>query len=120
MNRQDEAGETIEPHRRRLFLVTMTADVAPDRLMPHLADHLEYMTELDRRGVLFASGPFVSADGAPTGEASPQRWVSRARLSAQLAGGIREDWRHAGAVSGTNRRRGQPRPFLPSRGQFAR
>jgi hypothetical protein len=32
MNRQDEAGETIEPHRRRLFLVTMTADVAPEGL----------------------------------------------------------------------------------------
>lgn len=54
--------------RKKLFLVTMTADVAPDRLMPHLADHLEYMTELTRRGVLFASGPFVSADGVPTGD----------------------------------------------------
>src|SRR4030095_17266526 len=53
--------------RKKLCLVTMTADVAPDRLMPHLADHLEYMTELARRGVLFASGPFVSADGAATG-----------------------------------------------------
>jgi hypothetical protein len=48
--------------RKKLFLVTMTTDVAPDRLMPHLADHLEYMTELARRGVLFASGPLVSAD----------------------------------------------------------
>ena len=54
--------------RKKLFLVTMTADVAPDRLMPHLADHLEYMTELARRGVLFASGPLVSADGTPTGD----------------------------------------------------
>jgi uncharacterized protein YciI len=54
--------------RKKLFLVTLTADVAPDGLMPHLADHLEYMTELARRGVLFASGPFVSTDGAPTGD----------------------------------------------------
>jgi uncharacterized protein len=53
--------------RKKMFLVTMTA-VAPDRLMPHLADHLEYMTELARRGVLFASGPFMSTDGAPTGD----------------------------------------------------
>ena len=45
--------------RKKLFLVTMTSDVAPERLLPHLADHLEYMTELARRGVLFASGPFV-------------------------------------------------------------
>jgi uncharacterized protein YciI len=54
--------------RKKLFLVTITADVAPDRLTLHLADHLEYMTELSRRGVLFASGPFVGADGAPTGD----------------------------------------------------
>jgi uncharacterized protein len=54
--------------RKRLFVVTMTADAGPDRLMPHLADHLEYMTELARRGVLFASGPFVRADGTPTGD----------------------------------------------------
>ena len=54
--------------RKKLFLVTMTSDVAPERLLLHLADHLEYMTELARRGVLFASGPFVTADGAPTGD----------------------------------------------------
>ena len=42
--------------RKKMFLVTMTADVTPDRLMPHLADHLEYMTELARRGALFALG----------------------------------------------------------------
>ena len=54
--------------RKKLFLVTMTSVVTPDRLAPHLADHLEYMTELSRRGVLFASGPVVDADGAPTGE----------------------------------------------------
>jgi uncharacterized protein len=54
--------------RKRLFVVTMTADAGPDRLMPHLADHLEYMTELARRGVLFASGPFLRADGTPTGD----------------------------------------------------
>ena len=54
--------------RKKLFLVTLTAKVAPDRMMPHLADHLEYMTELARRGVLFASGPFLGANGAPTGD----------------------------------------------------
>lgn len=29
-------------------------------LKPYLADHLTYMIELERRGVLFASGPFVT------------------------------------------------------------
>ena len=54
--------------RKKLFVVTMTANVPPDQMMPHLADHLEYMTELARKGVLFASGPFVRAGGAPTGD----------------------------------------------------
>ena len=30
--------------------------------------HIPLATELARRGVLFASGPFVGADGAPTGD----------------------------------------------------
>jgi hypothetical protein len=32
-------------------------------LKPYLADHLAYMIELERRGALFASGPF--GDGTP-------------------------------------------------------
>ncbi len=42
--------------RKQLFVVTMTSTAAPDRLMPYLAEHLEYMTGLARQGVLFASG----------------------------------------------------------------
>jgi uncharacterized protein YciI len=54
--------------RKKLFVVTMTSNAAPDRLMPYLPEHLEYMTELARRGVLFASGPFLRADGTPSGD----------------------------------------------------
>jgi uncharacterized protein len=54
--------------RKKLFVVTMKAKTTPDQMMPHLAEHLEYMTELARKGVLFASGPFVGPDGAPTGD----------------------------------------------------
>jgi hypothetical protein len=54
--------------RKKLYLVIMTAKVTPDRMAPHLADHLEYMTELARQGVLFASGPVLDANGAPTGD----------------------------------------------------
>jgi uncharacterized protein YciI len=54
--------------RKKLFVVTMTSTAAPDRLMPYLAEHLENMTELARQGVLFASGPFLRADGTPSGD----------------------------------------------------
>jgi uncharacterized protein YciI len=54
--------------RKRLFVVTMTSTAGPEQLMPYLAEHLEYMTELARQGVLFASGPFLRADGAPSGD----------------------------------------------------
>jgi uncharacterized protein YciI len=54
--------------RKKLFVVTMKAKVSPDELMPYLVDHLEYMTELARQGVLFASGPFLGANGDPTGD----------------------------------------------------
>ena len=54
--------------RKKLFMVIMTAKATPDQMLPYLADHLEYMTELARQRVLFASGPFLGADGAPTGD----------------------------------------------------
>jgi uncharacterized protein len=54
--------------RKRLFVVTLTSNATPDQMMPYLADHLEYMTELARQRVLFASGPFLGPEGAPTGD----------------------------------------------------
>ncbi len=54
--------------RKKLFVVMLKAKVMPDQMMQHLPDHLEYMTELARRGVLFASGPFLGENGAPTGD----------------------------------------------------
>jgi uncharacterized protein YciI len=54
--------------RKKLFLVMLRAKVTPDRMAPLLVEHLEYMTDLARRGVLFASGPFLDSDGAPTGD----------------------------------------------------
>jgi uncharacterized protein YciI len=54
--------------RKKLFVVTLKADATLDRMAPYLADHLEYMIELARNGVLFASGPFLGPDGGPTGD----------------------------------------------------
>jgi uncharacterized protein len=54
--------------RKKLFLVNLKAKTTPEKMLPYLAEHLEYMTELSRQGVLFASGPFLGANGAPTGD----------------------------------------------------
>ena len=42
--------------RLRLFVIFSSGKGLD--LKPYLADHLTYMIELERRGVLFASGPF--------------------------------------------------------------
>jgi uncharacterized protein YciI len=53
--------------RKKLYVLISTPRVAPDQLKPLLAAHLDYMIGLERRGLLFASGPLTDADGAPTG-----------------------------------------------------
>lgn len=54
--------------RKKFFLVRLTTKVTPDKLGPLLPAHLTYMTELARRGVLFAAGPIMDEKGAPTGD----------------------------------------------------
>ena len=53
--------------RKKLYVLISTPRVAPDALKPLLAAHLDYMIGLERRGLLFASGPFTDPHGAPTG-----------------------------------------------------
>jgi uncharacterized protein len=53
--------------RKKLYVLISTPRVAPDALKPLLASHLDYMIGLERRGLLFASGPFTDPDGAPSG-----------------------------------------------------
>jgi uncharacterized protein YciI len=53
--------------RKKLYVLLSTATCAPDRLAPHLAAHLAYMIELEKRGVLFAAGPFTEPDGISRG-----------------------------------------------------
>src|SRR5215470_12050530 len=65
---QDLDRLTSRMLRKRLFVDVLKAKSLPEQMGPYLADHLEYMTELARKGVLFASGPLVGSDGAPTGD----------------------------------------------------
>ena len=43
--------------RRKLYVVFSTATSSPDRIKEILPLHLEYMIGLERKGLVFASGP---------------------------------------------------------------
>jgi uncharacterized protein len=53
--------------RRKFYAVLSQPSPAPEKLKPLLAAHLEYMIGLEKRGVLFASGPLSDGAGPPTG-----------------------------------------------------
>jgi len=61
------AGLMQKMLRKKLYVLISTPRVAPDKLKPLLATHLDYMIDLERRGLLFASGPLTEAGGAPSG-----------------------------------------------------
>ena len=53
--------------RKKLYVVLSKPVVAPDKLQPFLSAHLEYMIGLEKRGLVFASGPLADGEGPPTG-----------------------------------------------------
>jgi uncharacterized protein len=53
--------------RKKLYVLISKPVVPPDRLKPFLMAHLEYMIELEKRGVVFASGPLADGEGPPSG-----------------------------------------------------
>ena len=53
--------------RKKLYVVLSKPVVAPDKLQPFLSAHLEYMIGLEKRGLVFASGPLADGPGPPTG-----------------------------------------------------
>jgi uncharacterized protein YciI len=54
--------------RKRLYVVLSKGGAAASEIAEHLPAHLEYMIGLEKRGVLFASGPLAAADGAIRGD----------------------------------------------------
>jgi uncharacterized protein len=53
--------------RKKLYVVLSKPVVTPDKLQPFLSAHLEYMIGLEKRGLVFASGPLADGEGPPTG-----------------------------------------------------
>jgi uncharacterized protein YciI len=54
--------------RKKFYVVLSKPAVAPDKLQPFLSAHLEYMIDLEKRGLVFASGPLADGEGPPTGQ----------------------------------------------------
>jgi len=54
--------------RKKLYVLISKLSVPPDKLKPFLSAHLEYMIGLEKRGLVFASGPLSDGEGPPTGQ----------------------------------------------------
>ena len=54
--------------RKRLYVVLSKGGATPEQIGAVLPQHLEYMIGLEKKGVLFASGPLTAAAGAPAGD----------------------------------------------------
>jgi hypothetical protein len=55
--------------RKKLYVLVSKPLVPPEKLQPFLSAHLEYMVGLEKRGLVFASGPWSDGSGGPpTGE----------------------------------------------------
>ena len=54
--------------RKKLYVILSKGNATPDQIGAVLPQHLEYMIGLERKGVLFASGPLTAAAGAPAGD----------------------------------------------------
>lgn len=53
--------------RKKLYVLLSKPSVAPEKLTPFLPAHLDYMIGLEKRGVVFASGPLADGEGPPSG-----------------------------------------------------
>jgi uncharacterized protein YciI len=54
--------------RKKLFVVLSKGAATAEQIGAILPQHLEYMIGLEKKGVLFASGPLAEADGKTRGD----------------------------------------------------
>lgn len=71
--------------RRKLYAVLSHPSPSPEKLKALLPSHLEYMISLEKRGVLFASGPLADGDGPPNGAGLTILRAANAREAKELA-----------------------------------
>jgi hypothetical protein len=54
--------------RKKLYVILSKGNASADQIGALLPEHLEYMIGLEKKGVLFASGPLTASEGAPAGD----------------------------------------------------
>ena len=54
--------------RKKLYVILSNGGATADQIGAVLPQHLEYMIGLEKKGVLFASGPLTAAAGRPAGD----------------------------------------------------
>jgi uncharacterized protein YciI len=68
MNAQESVTElTQKMLRRKLYAIFGKTVAPPEKLMPLLPAHLEYLIGLEKKGLLFASGPLTEVGAGPLG-----------------------------------------------------
>jgi uncharacterized protein YciI len=86
MNVDERIAElTQKMWRRKFYAVLSQASATPEKLKTLLPAHLEYMMDLERRGVLFASGPLADGEGPPSGAGLTILRAASAREARELA-----------------------------------
>lgn len=69
MNEDERIAVLTQRMLRKKFYVLLSRPlVPPEQLTGVLPAHLEYMIDLEKRGLVFASGPLADAGRAPRGE----------------------------------------------------
>jgi uncharacterized protein len=71
--------------RRKFYAVLSQPSPTPEKLKALLPAHLEYMIGLEKRGVLFASGPLSDGAGPPTGAGLTILRVGTAEAAREIA-----------------------------------
>ncbi len=65
---EERVAELMRKMLRRKLYVLISKPVVPlEKLKPVLMAHLEYMIGLEKRGLVFASGPLADGEGPPSG-----------------------------------------------------
>ena len=54
--------------RKKLYVILSKGGATADQIAALVPEHLEYMIGLEKKGVLFASGPLTTSPGAPAGD----------------------------------------------------
>jgi uncharacterized protein len=71
--------------RRKFYAVLSRPSPTPEKLKALLPAHLEYMIGLEKRGVVFASGPLSDGAGPPTGAGLTILRVDSAEAAREIA-----------------------------------